>query len=85
MVVSYRKEKADAEGNIADIGRNCKCTLRTNQEGNGMEIQRNKTLNRLFIVLAVLVIALQIYQLFVIFINGVSNYSVNSLLNTYSI
>lgn len=47
-----------------------------------MEIQRNKTLNRLFIVLAVLVIALQIYQLFVIFINGVSNYSVNSLLNT---
>lgn len=61
MVVSYRKEKADAEGNIADIGRNCKCTLRTNQEGNGMEIQRNKTLNRLFIVLAVLTIVLQIY------------------------
>lgn len=47
-----------------------------------MEIQRNKTLNRLFIVLAVLVIALQIYLLFRIFINGVTNYFVDSLLET---
>lgn len=83
MVVSYRKEKADAEGNIADIGRNCEYTQREKQEGNGMEIQRNKTLNRLFIVLAVLVIALQIYQLIDIFIyNGVTNYFVDSLLKT---
>lgn len=82
MVVSYRKEKADAEGNIADIGRNCEYTQREKQEGNGMEIQRNKTLNRLFIVLAVLVIALQIYLLFRIFINGVTNYFVDSLLET---
>lgn len=83
MVVTYRKEKADAEGNIADIGRNCEYTQREKQEGNGMEIQRNKTLNRLFIVLAVLVIALQIYQLLDIFIyNGVTNYFVDSLLKT---
>lgn len=83
MVVSYRKEKADAEGNIADIDRNCECTLHAKQEENGMEIQRNKTLNRLFIVLAVLVIAFQIYPLFYFFIyNGVTDYFVDSLLKT---
>ncbi len=48
-----------------------------------MEVQRNKRLNRLFIVLAVLVIALQIYQLIDVFIyNGVTNYFVDFLLKT---
>jgi len=48
-----------------------------------VEVQRNKRLNRLFIVLAVLVIALQIYQLIDVFIyNGVTNYFVDFLLKT---